>query len=177
MPRRRNALLAVASLVFYAYGANGQVFLLLACIAVNYVAGARIEATTDVQLRNAILAATVVADVGVLAHRRTPLFRGPVVMVATRSRPARSRTRARSCWCGTSATSPTPPTACCGRRSSSTACSKSWADRGSTRFGPALHGGEHAPDRDAVTARTNDEESVDASRETGKGRASLGAEP
>jgi alginate O-acetyltransferase complex protein AlgI len=66
--RHRNAILALASLVFYAYGAHAQVFLLLGCIVVNYVAGARIEATTDTRLRNAILATTVVADVGVLAY-------------------------------------------------------------------------------------------------------------
>jgi alginate O-acetyltransferase complex protein AlgI len=81
--RRRNALLAVASLVFYAYGAHGQVFLLVTCIAVNYVAGARIEATTDVRVRNAILAVTVVGDVGVLAYwKYAGFFTGGVLSVA-----------------------------------------------------------------------------------------------
>ncbi|MFC7341157.1 MBOAT family O-acyltransferase [Saccharopolyspora griseoalba] len=39
----RNAVVAVGSLLFYASGAGGTTLLLLACIAVNYVAGPRLE--------------------------------------------------------------------------------------------------------------------------------------
>jgi alginate O-acetyltransferase complex protein AlgI len=39
----RNAVVAVASLLFYASGAGGTTLLLLACIAVNYFAGPRLE--------------------------------------------------------------------------------------------------------------------------------------
>ena len=64
----RNAVLAVSSLVFYAYGAHAAVFLLLACIGLNYGAGIAIElADTDAR-RNAYLVAVVVADVGVLCY-------------------------------------------------------------------------------------------------------------
>jgi alginate O-acetyltransferase complex protein AlgI len=39
----RNVVIAVASLVFYASGAGGTTLLLLACIAVNFLAGRRLE--------------------------------------------------------------------------------------------------------------------------------------
>src|SRR6476646_4774801 len=64
--RHRNAVLAVSSLIFYAYGAHNLVFLLLGAIAVNYVAGAAIEAARDDKLRHTLLALIVVLDVGML---------------------------------------------------------------------------------------------------------------
>ena len=53
--RHRNAVLAVSSLIFYAYGAHNLVFLLLGAIAANYVAGAAIEAARDDKLRHTLL--------------------------------------------------------------------------------------------------------------------------
>jgi len=64
----RNAVLAVSSLAFYAYGAHAAVFLLLGCIGVNYAAGIAIEQAESEFRRNAYLAAVVVADVGVLGY-------------------------------------------------------------------------------------------------------------
>ena len=49
----RNAVLAVSSLAFYAYGAHAAVFLLLGCIGVNYAAGIAIEQAESEFRRNA----------------------------------------------------------------------------------------------------------------------------
>ena len=70
-PRRvRNALLVLASLLFYAWGAGAFVFALLASVAANYVVGARLERRVDagdVTGARRWLAAGVVLDVALLA--------------------------------------------------------------------------------------------------------------
>ena len=69
-PRRgRNAVLAVASLVFYASGAGGTTLLLLACIVVNYLAGCHLEPDEwglGQSRRRLLLAGAVTFNVGVL---------------------------------------------------------------------------------------------------------------
>ena len=67
-PRRRNAVLAIASLAFYMYGAKGDVILLLVGIGMNYAAGVAIGRADSDQFRNRILAAIVIADIGLLAY-------------------------------------------------------------------------------------------------------------
>jgi alginate O-acetyltransferase complex protein AlgI len=73
LPRRsRNGLLAIASLVFYAWGGHAFVFLLLSCVSVNYVVGLAVDAhrggwwATPSHRRLALISAIVV-DVGALA--------------------------------------------------------------------------------------------------------------
>ncbi|MEX2254982.1 MAG: MBOAT family protein [Acidimicrobiia bacterium] len=66
--RFRNLVLATSSLLFYAYGARGDVVLLLVAIAVNYAAGIAIDRAVDAGRRKALLVAIVVADVGMLAY-------------------------------------------------------------------------------------------------------------
>jgi alginate O-acetyltransferase complex protein AlgI len=69
LPRQhRNAVLAVSSLVFYAYGAKGQVFTLLVCIAVNYAAGVAIDRADTDRARNTALTLVVVFDVANLGY-------------------------------------------------------------------------------------------------------------
>ncbi len=68
--RGRNAVVAVASLVFYASGAGGTTLLLLACIAVNFTAGRFLEPdewSLDKTRRTRLLAATVGFNVAILA--------------------------------------------------------------------------------------------------------------
>ncbi len=67
-PRHRNAILAISSLVFYAYGAKGQVITLLVCIAVNYLAGIAIGRAETDRARNTALTLVVVFDVGMLGY-------------------------------------------------------------------------------------------------------------
>jgi len=66
----RNLVVAGASLLFYAWGARSFVFLLLACIAVNYGAGLVVEpgarGRSD-RFRRTMLALTAAFDVGILA--------------------------------------------------------------------------------------------------------------
>ncbi len=66
----RNPVVAGSSLIFYVWGAGSFVFLLLACIAFNYVAGQQVEPggrrSTD-RARKRWLIATVVFDIGILA--------------------------------------------------------------------------------------------------------------
>jgi alginate O-acetyltransferase complex protein AlgI len=66
----RNGVVAAFSLVFYVWGAGSFVFLLLACIAFNYVAGQHVEpdrpGSSD-RDRKRWLIATVVFDIGILA--------------------------------------------------------------------------------------------------------------
>ncbi|MCC5698842.1 hypothetical protein LH612_37470, partial [Klebsiella pneumoniae] len=64
----RNAVIAVASLVFYASGAGGTTLLLLVCIVVNYLAGLRLEPRPDRDARNRklLLAATVAVNLTIL---------------------------------------------------------------------------------------------------------------
>lgn len=66
--RNRNAVLAIASLMFYAYGAHSAVVLLLICIAVNYLAGIAIDRADVDRTRTTLLAVTVVADVSILVY-------------------------------------------------------------------------------------------------------------
>jgi alginate O-acetyltransferase complex protein AlgI len=71
LPRRaRNALISVASLVFYTWGAGPYVFLLLACIAVNYAAGLTVDSVRLAERpgrRKAVLVGAIAFDLGVLA--------------------------------------------------------------------------------------------------------------
>jgi alginate O-acetyltransferase complex protein AlgI len=65
----RNALIAVASLLFYLYGAGPDVFLLLSCMAVNFAAGLGVDSerlTHRPRARRAILFGAVAFDLGVL---------------------------------------------------------------------------------------------------------------
>ncbi|GAA3892334.1 MBOAT family protein [Saccharothrix violaceirubra] len=67
-PSWRNGVVAVASLFFYATGAGGTTFLLIACMVANYLAGARLEpggTRTDHERRN-LLVAVIVFDLAVL---------------------------------------------------------------------------------------------------------------
>ena len=65
----RNAVLAAASLVFYAYGAHSQIWILLAAMVVSYSAGRVLgEAALSERGRSAVLAAAVVVNVGLLAY-------------------------------------------------------------------------------------------------------------
>jgi alginate O-acetyltransferase complex protein AlgI len=66
----RNAVVAVFSLVFYVWGAGSFVFVLLACIAFNYVSGQQVEPTrpgSTERYRKRWLIATIIFDVGILA--------------------------------------------------------------------------------------------------------------
>jgi alginate O-acetyltransferase complex protein AlgI len=66
----RNGIVAGFSLLFYVWGAKTFVFLLLGCIAFNYLAGLRVEperAGASDRSRRRWLAATVAFDVGILA--------------------------------------------------------------------------------------------------------------
>lgn len=67
--RGRNAVVAVASLVFYASGAGGTTLLLLACIVVNFVIGRHLEPdawSLDKGRRRRLLATAVGFNVAVL---------------------------------------------------------------------------------------------------------------
>ncbi|PZR66693.1 MAG: membrane-bound O-acyltransferase family protein [Solirubrobacterales bacterium] len=66
----RNLVVALFSLLFYVWGAGTFVFLLLACIAVNYAAGRLVEpgrGGASERSRKLWLAATASFDVGILA--------------------------------------------------------------------------------------------------------------
>jgi alginate O-acetyltransferase complex protein AlgI len=71
LPRTwRNGIVAVASLLFYTWGAGPYTFLLLSAIAVNYAAGLAIDAERHVErpaIRRAVLYAAVLWDLGILA--------------------------------------------------------------------------------------------------------------
>src|ERR1700743_3146807 len=71
LPRTfRNALISVVSLVFYAWGAGSFVFVLVACIVVNFVVGIAIDSATlssRAIARKWVLIATVIFNLGVLA--------------------------------------------------------------------------------------------------------------
>ena len=71
LPQRlRNTVVAAASLTFYLYGAGPYVFLLLACMVVNFAAGIAVDLDRLVSrtaLRRSILLSAVVFDLGVLA--------------------------------------------------------------------------------------------------------------
>lgn len=68
--RARNLIVSVASLIFYAWGAHEFVLLLLGCMAVNFAAGQVIDSESmhaNPRRRRAVLAATVVFDLSILA--------------------------------------------------------------------------------------------------------------
>jgi alginate O-acetyltransferase complex protein AlgI len=71
LPHRfRNGLVALASLTFYLYGAGPYIFLLLACMVVNYSAGLAVDSNALAprdQLRKAVLVAAIAFDLGALA--------------------------------------------------------------------------------------------------------------
>jgi alginate O-acetyltransferase complex protein AlgI len=71
LPRAwRNGIVAVASLLFYTWGAGPYTFLLLSAIAVNYAAGLAIDAeryADRLGVRRAVLYAAVAWDLGILA--------------------------------------------------------------------------------------------------------------
>jgi len=71
LPRTwRNGIVAVASLLFYTWGAGPYTFLLLSAIAVNYAAGLAIDAERYADrpgLRRAVLYSAVLWDLGILA--------------------------------------------------------------------------------------------------------------
>jgi alginate O-acetyltransferase complex protein AlgI len=71
LPRAwRNGIVAVASLLFYTWGAGPYTFLLLSAIAVNYAAGLAIDAERYADrpgLRRAVLYSAVLWDLGILA--------------------------------------------------------------------------------------------------------------
>jgi alginate O-acetyltransferase complex protein AlgI len=71
LPRTwRNGIVALASLLFYTWGAGPYTFLLLSAIAVNYVAGLVIDADRNADrpaLRRTVLYAAVLWDLGILA--------------------------------------------------------------------------------------------------------------
>jgi alginate O-acetyltransferase complex protein AlgI len=66
----RNPVVAAASLVFYVWGAQQFVFLLLACIGFNFIAGRLVEPDGRLKRdrdRTRVLIATVIFDIGILA--------------------------------------------------------------------------------------------------------------
>ncbi|MEU5694691.1 MBOAT family protein [Actinosynnema sp. NPDC020468] len=65
---RRNLVVAIASVLFYATGAGGTTFLLLACVVVNFLAGRRLEPddTRPEGSRRGLLVGVVVFDLAVL---------------------------------------------------------------------------------------------------------------
>jgi alginate O-acetyltransferase complex protein AlgI len=66
----RNALISVASLVFYAWGAGSFVLVLVACIVVNFVVGIAIDGATlacRAKARKSVLVAAITFDLGILA--------------------------------------------------------------------------------------------------------------
>jgi alginate O-acetyltransferase complex protein AlgI len=70
LPRgARNGVVAVASLVFYTWGGHAFVFLLVACVAVNYAAGLAIDSSNALlrRHRRTALVIAIVVDVGALA--------------------------------------------------------------------------------------------------------------
>ncbi len=70
LPRRhRNALLTVASLIFYAYGAHSFVLILILLVAINYGAGLLIgdDHFTE-RRRNLFLTVAIIVNLGVLSY-------------------------------------------------------------------------------------------------------------
>ena len=75
--RLRNAVLLVFSLLFYAWGEPVYVFLMLAVIAVNYLAGllmARFPAQTAPGMRKLTLVLAVAANLGILGWFKYAAF-------------------------------------------------------------------------------------------------------
>jgi alginate O-acetyltransferase complex protein AlgI len=64
--RSRNALLLVASLVFYAWGEAGYILILLASIALNYILGRLIDARRGRGAEQRVLALAVTANLALL---------------------------------------------------------------------------------------------------------------
>ena len=71
LPRTfRNALISVASLIFYAWGAGSFVFVLVACIVVNFAVGITIDSealASRARARKWVLISGIIFDLGILA--------------------------------------------------------------------------------------------------------------
>lgn len=71
LPRStRNALISIASLIFYTWGGGSFIFLLLGCIVGNYLAGLGVDSDRLADrhgTRQAILVGTIVVDLSILA--------------------------------------------------------------------------------------------------------------
>jgi alginate O-acetyltransferase complex protein AlgI len=70
LPRRaRNGVIAIASLVFYTWGGHAFVFLLLACVGVNFATGIALDSDRPFlqRHRRTALVTAIVVDVGALA--------------------------------------------------------------------------------------------------------------
>jgi alginate O-acetyltransferase complex protein AlgI len=71
LPRTfRNALLSVASLIFYAWGAGSFVLVLVTCIVVNFAVGIAVDSAAladRAKARKLVLIAAIVFDLGILA--------------------------------------------------------------------------------------------------------------
>lgn len=65
-PQFRNATATIASLVFYAYGAESFVFVLLASCAIDYWSAKRIASATTVASRKRWLSVNIVASLALL---------------------------------------------------------------------------------------------------------------
>jgi alginate O-acetyltransferase complex protein AlgI len=76
-PRGRNLLLAVVSLVFYAWGAHGIVFVFLASIGLNYLAGrwiGRLRAEQRLPAAKRVMLAAIVIDLAILFTWKYTVF-------------------------------------------------------------------------------------------------------
>src|SRR5579875_2806324 len=65
-PRWRNAVLLASSLVFYAWGEQRYVLIMLAIIVVNYRLGRRVQLLTQPRARHAVVALAVIVNLGFL---------------------------------------------------------------------------------------------------------------
>ncbi|HMF14146.1 MAG TPA: MBOAT family protein [Gemmataceae bacterium] len=72
--RLRNALLLVASLLFYAWGEKTYILVLLASIAVNYTMGRWLDSATGSRRRRWGLALAVAVNLGLLAYFKYGVF-------------------------------------------------------------------------------------------------------
>jgi len=72
--RLRNALLLLASLLFYAWGEKGYVLLMLASILVNFFIGRRIDAAADLQKRKYLVVAAVCLNLAPLLFFKYTAF-------------------------------------------------------------------------------------------------------
>lgn len=70
----KNALLLVASLLFYAYGEPVYVLLMIASALLNYVCALLIDKSSEVKLRRVFLAAGVIVNLGALVFFKYSVF-------------------------------------------------------------------------------------------------------
>jgi alginate O-acetyltransferase complex protein AlgI len=76
-PAWRNAMLAVASLVFYAWGAHAIVYVFLLSLVINFMAGlgvARMQAADRARAARAVMWAAIVVDLAILAVWKYAVF-------------------------------------------------------------------------------------------------------